>query len=150
MISDPAEWWRILWSSQMSKQKLHCKMCQAPLTAALALDDEVREFKFGPQDDSLRIPVGQAWIIERSPVWQTRSLEKEIWFSPKSLTDEVVTDRSTFGCCGHTGRNNTRCKCGYIIGSRIDECAYQPRFEPNLKMTYWASADLPEIDHHNG
>lgn len=130
----------------MNKRRLHCKMCQAPLTVPLELDDEVRPFKYGPQDDSLKIPVGDAWIIERLPIRQTLSREKEIWFSPKSLTDQVVTDQNTFGCCGHSGRNNTRCKCGHIIGSRIDECAHQPRFEPNSKMTYWATSSVSETD----
>lgn len=135
----------------MSAQKLYCKLCQSALTRPLQLSEDVREFqRFQAQDDSLEIPIGDAWIVEIHPASSGRAPEKQIWFSPQSLADDVITDRDTYGCCGYEGRENARCKCGRVVGSRIDECAHQPRFEPNPQMTYWASANLAEIGGDGG
>lgn len=129
----------------MDTQRLYCKVCQAALTLPLRFDDEIHGFQIGQQDDSVIIPVGEAWFIDSPFVHGARPEDKAIWFSPHSLLDQVVTDPNALGCCGYEFHNNTRCKCGYIVGSRIDECGYQPRFEPNTKMTYWASAYHPEL-----
>ena len=132
--------------AKMSDQRLYCKLCHAAASKPLRLETQVREFNPSRQDDSIHIPVDEAWIVETLPLTKGRSPEKQIWFSPLSLTEHLVTDGNTFGCCGYIGLDNTRCPAGHVIGSRIDECAYQPRFEPNLKMTYWNAAHFAKMD----
>ena len=135
----------------MSAQKLYCKLCQSALTGPLQLRDDVHEFqRLQAQDDSLEIPIWEALIVEILPAPSGRAAEKQIWFSPGSLVDDVVTDHNSYGCCGYDGRENTRCKLGHIIGGRIDECAHQPRFEPNPQMTYWAGAHFSETSGDGG
>lgn len=121
-------------------------MCQAALTQPLSLDDDVHEHRLAREDDSIIIPTGVSWVVELYPAASGTAPKKEIWFSPLSLTEQVVTNPDAFGCCGYEFRNNTRCKCGYIVGSRLDDCGLQPRFVPNSKMTYWAAAYHDESD----
>lgn len=130
----------------MSDQRLYCKLCHTAVSKPLRLDNQVREFSPSRQDDSIHIPLDEAWIVEILPLTKGCRREKQIWFSPLSLTIEVVTDRNTFGCCGYIGLGNTRCPAGHSIGSRVDECAYQPRFEPNPQMTYWNAAHFAKIN----
>ena len=130
----------------MNMQRLYCKMCQAALTQSLQFGEEIRGFKVGHEDDSVIIPEGEAWFMDSPFVRGARPEDKAVWFSPQSLLEQVVTDPYSFGCCGYEFHNNTRCKCGHIVGSRIDECGHQPRFEPNTKMTYWATAYHREAD----
>lgn len=128
----------------MSKQRLYCKMCQTALSLPLHLDQNVREVHASCEDDSIFIPMEDAWIVELSPTLGGPATEKHIWFSPKALTEGAMTDRQTFGCCGYTGLGNTRCKCGHVVGSRIDECGFQPRFAADPQMTYWAASHFAE------
>ncbi|MEM1019052.1 MAG: hypothetical protein ACFBZ9_13430 [Sphingomonadales bacterium] len=128
----------------MHKQSLVCKFCHTPISIPLCFDDTVRPFDFARQDDSIAIPKGWAWRVE--PLHFHPFGSRQIWFSPASLLDTVITNRNTFGCCGHTGQNNTRSRSGYAVGSRIDECGHQPRFEPNPKNTYWAASHLIDAD----
>ena len=134
----------------MSEQRLYCKLCHTPISRPLTLDERIREFDPARQDDSVQIPKGEAWIVEIRPGGRHQLAEKAIWFSPEALTDDAKTDPEAFGCCGFYVRNNTRCQAGHIVGSRIDDCARQPRFEPNLKMTYWAAASDYESEQEVG
>lgn len=134
----------------MSDQRLYCKLCHTAVSKPLRLANQVREFSPSRQDDSIQIPVDEAWIVEILRLTKGRPPEKQIWFSPLSLTEEVVADRNTFGCCGYKGLNNTRCPAGHVIGNRIDECAYQPRFEPNPQMTFWSAAHFAKMDSQIG
>lgn len=119
-------------------------MCQAALAQPLRLESDVREHRFANEDNSIVIPDGDAWVVELYPTATGKAPKKEVWFSPRSLLDQAVTDPDAYGYCGYEYRNNTRCKCGHIIGSRLDDCGIQPRFVLNSKMTYWAAAYIAE------